>query len=68
MKRFLGWLLLDPNEKIVRIKSWWPSREKHGIEWPVMLIDNRWGRRMTVAPIWDRAMFRFVFGVKPSNN
>ncbi len=48
----LKWLCDEPG-KIVRVKSWLPTRGPHGVEWPMMLVD-RHGTRMTCAPVWDR--------------
>lgn len=55
MKRFLQWLCCLEGERIVRIKSLRPTIGRHGVEWPVLLIDTRSGQRMSVAPVWDRA-------------
>ena len=52
--RFLKWLLfMDDCERIVRVKSWLPSRGFGGVGWPTLLVD-RYDTRMTVTPIWDR--------------
>jgi hypothetical protein len=64
-KRFLTWLLLESGETIIRIKSIVPQMSERGIEWPVLLIETRGGRRMNVVPLWDRARLRVLFGVNP---
>lgn len=61
-RRFLQWLVLSEGERIVRIKSLWPSvmRNPWGrweLAWPCLLIDRKYGQRATVSPIWDRARF-----------
>jgi hypothetical protein len=60
MKRLLEWLCCEPGEKIVRIKSLWPSFGPHGVEWPVLLVDTRLNQRMTIAPVWDRVRIKLT--------
>ena len=57
MVKLLHWFLrrhgyLDASDKIVRVKSWLPRKDRHGIGWPVMSIDTRAGRRIGATPIW----------------
>ena len=59
MKRFLAWFVLEDGERIVRIKSLWPTvyRNPWGkwdVCWPCLLIDRKWGQHETVSPVWDR--------------
>ena len=63
MHKFIIWLCFAPTDKIIKLKSWWPSLGERGLEWPVVLIDNGCGRRSTQTPIWDRAMIRHVLGL-----
>ncbi len=51
------WLFSD-GDRLVKIKSWWPSYVDGELGWPVMLIDVRGSGRMTATPIWNR--YRFV--------
>ena len=55
----LKWLCDEPG-KIIRIKSWLPTRGRHGIEWPLMLVERQ-GRRMTCTPVWDRIRLSELF-------
>ena len=51
MERILRWLgCLAADQRLVRVKSWWPSIE---VGWPVMLVDRKGGARETVTPVWD---------------
>lgn len=61
MRRLIAWLLLRPQDKLIRVKSWWPSWDKYGLEWPTMLIDANGYQRRTVTPIWNWPMVRGVF-------
>jgi len=54
--------LIEPNEKLIRVKSWWPSYDPHGPAWPLMLVDRRDGRRWTIVPIWDWERVRLLLG------
>ena len=60
MKRFLSWLLLNPGEELIRVKSWVPGIGKYGIEWPTMLINMPYDTRQTVSPVWNRARLRGI--------
>ncbi len=54
-------LLLGPKYKLIRFKSWRPSWGSYGIEWPCMLVDDRYGKRSSVVPVWDRWHFRAMY-------
>lgn len=61
-ERILKWLgCLDQDQKLVRVKSWWPSIE---VGWPVMLIDRRGGGRETSTPIWNRHRWLSMVGIR----
>lgn len=53
MHRVLQWLL-GTGHKVVRVRSWRPSRGPFGIEWPTMHVLSPGGRQSTVALVWDR--------------
>jgi hypothetical protein len=56
MKKALEWLFgygRDGSFNIVRVKSLRPWFGPHGIEWPVLLVEEA-GIRSTIAPVWDR--------------
>jgi hypothetical protein len=51
--RILRWLgCLDQDQKLVRVRSWWPSLDPWGVCWPCMLVDRRGGGRETCSPVW----------------
>ena len=60
MRRFLTWLVLEDGERIIRIKSLWPTigRNPWGkieVTWPCLLIERRrGGQRETIWPVWNR--------------
>jgi hypothetical protein len=58
-------LFLEDDDRLIEVKSWWPSVDrsygKFAICWPVMLIDARGYCRQTVSPIWNGARFQRVF-------
>jgi hypothetical protein len=60
MRRWLVRVVLGPDYKLVRVKSWRPWWGPHGLEWPVLLVDRR-GMRETVVPVWDRWRFRAMW-------
>lgn len=60
MNKFLQWLLLDKDDKLVGVKSWRPSWGRYGIEWPTLLYD-RHGQRINGAPVWDWNRVRGLF-------
>lgn len=53
-EKLLRWLhVLYPKDKLVRVVSWRPSWDPHGIAWPMVVMDRyRFGRIVTVK-IWD---------------
>jgi hypothetical protein len=52
-ERLLRWLgCIDEREKLVRVKSWWPSWDRHGIGWPTLLLDKSYCR-VTATRIWQ---------------
>lgn len=63
MHRFLAYMLLAPNERVVRVKSWWPTWGQYGLEWPCLLVDSL-GVRRTCWPVWDWARLRSFFGFR----
>jgi len=54
--------LIEPDDRLVRIKSWRPRWDEHGPLWPTMLVDLRGGQRMTVQPVWDWERVRLLLG------
>ena len=60
LRRFLEWLLLEPGDKIVRVKSWKPVWLRGCIEWPCLLVDSR-SQRRTAWPVWGRQRFLCLF-------
>lgn len=56
-------MLWSRRDKLVRVKSWWPSIGPYGIEWPTLLVDRLGRTRVTETPVWNRAMVKhFLFG------
>lgn len=47
--RLMGY---DASATVVRVKSWIPFLDPHGVGWPTVLVD-RYGRRETAARIWQ---------------
>ena len=60
--RFLR--LIEPGDSLVRVKSWRPSWDKHGIGWPMMLVDQRGRWRITTMPIWNWERVRLLIGFR----
>lgn len=58
--RLLAFLTLDRDDRLVAVRSWRPRMGKHGLEWPVMLVDKPSYRR-SATPVWDRARLRNVW-------
>lgn len=64
--------ILDDSERLVSVKSWWPSIGRNAfsgrveIAWPVMLVDRK-GERYTCLPIWDRARLAAPFRARMEN-
>ena len=61
-ERLLHWLkVLQPGDRLVKVKSWMPWWDGKYVCWPTMLVD-RPGTRMTIAPCWNawqvRALLR----------
>lgn len=52
-------LLLNPDDKLIAVRSWWFWRGPYGWEGPTMLIERR-GQRQTSTPVWDRALLRWI--------
>jgi len=57
-----GLRLIEPKDKLIRVKSWWPSPDKYGVAWPLMLVQKHGGPRWTCAPIWNMDRLRALFG------
>lgn len=50
--------LIEPRDRLVRVKSWWPHYDGRYWCWPVMLIDQYGYQRCSVAPCWNRNRLR----------
>jgi hypothetical protein len=59
MSKLFARIVLGPEYRIIRFKSWKLWLGPYGIEWPVILVD-RCGMRSTIVPVWDRYQFRAV--------
>lgn len=59
--------LIEPSDKLVRVKSWRPVIywEKRELWWPCLLIDRRGGSRITGWPVWDWPRIRDVLRIPP---
>ena len=56
--KFLRWTgHMDERDKLVRVRSWWPTLDKYGIGWPTLLVD-RVGIGRVSTPIWQLATKR----------
>ncbi len=57
--------LIQPKDKLVRVKSWRPSWDgRHRCPaWPLMVVDCQGGSRFIGQPLWDRARWRDVFRI-----
>ncbi len=61
LNKIITYFLLEPGDKLVKVKSWRVSFGRHGPEWPRLLIDRRGGRRESVTPCWNKGRFRDVW-------
>lgn len=61
MKQFLAWLTLEPGDRVIAVLSWWPSWGRYGPEWPAMRIDDKYGQRRSVTPVWDWVRLKQLF-------
>jgi hypothetical protein len=59
LRRAIAFLTLSSNDRIVAVKSWWPTMGRHGIEWPTLLVDTP-SYRCTATPVWDAARLRNI--------
>lgn len=60
MRQWFCRFITTPETRLVRVKSWRPSRGPYGWEWPTMLIDRK-GMRSTATPVWDYWQWRAVW-------
>ena len=61
MRKIIAWLLLEPGETMIRVKSLRPTIGKYGVEWLTVTIDSRGGSRRVGTFVWDRAMFQHIW-------
>lgn len=43
---------IDRDDKLVRVKSWWPYWDGRYLCWPTLLVDVKGYKRMTVSRCW----------------
>jgi hypothetical protein len=58
--RFFLWLAGD-DCRLVKVKAWSFCFGPYGLEGPCMLVDDRYGRRQTISPVWDMDWLRARF-------
>ena len=60
LNKIVSFFLLDPGDKLIKIRSWRIGWGAHGMEWPTLLVDRQ-GRRETATPCWTKGRFRDVW-------